>query len=82
MIHQEKRLGRGDRQGITDDLEDTLSNGHPSQLSGNERRPVGAACAPGLFDECAEERDDGPIAQSRGAQLAAPVGDRLVERHL
>ena len=82
MIQQEKWLGRGDGQGDTDDLEDTITNRHPSQLSGNQRRPVRAARAPGLFDECAEERDDVPVAQSRGAQLAAPAGDRLVERQL
>ena len=80
MIHREKGRGRSEVQGVTHDLEDVSANRDPPQLPGNERRPVRAARASGLFDECAKERHDLRIAQSRGAQLVAPVDHRFVQR--
>lgn len=60
-------------------LEHARTNRHPSELAGQQRRAIGAAGAPRVFDDCAQKRENARIVEPAGSQLAARVAYGIAE---
>jgi hypothetical protein len=62
------------------ELEHPRPNRYPTQLSGQQRRTIRAACTPGVLDETAEERKNGSIVQSFCLEFIAGLSHCVVKR--